>query len=47
MKGVCGFLGLTTIFVKNYEKIAKPLTGLIKDNFSWGQPTSNAFNQLK
>jgi hypothetical protein len=51
LKSLCGFLGLTCYyhkFVKNYGKIAAPLTALLKKNsFTWSPTVDQDFQTLK
>lgn len=51
VKGVCGFLGLAGYyrkFIKDYGKVAKPLTDLTKkEGFKWNEAAQKAFELLK
>jgi hypothetical protein len=51
LKGLHGFVGLTSYyckFVKNYGKIASPLTGILKTNsFTWTPAAAQDFQTLK
>jgi hypothetical protein len=51
LRSLCGFLGLMRYykkFVRNYGKIATPLTSLLKNNaFTWTSIVDHAFQALK
>jgi hypothetical protein len=51
LKQLRGFLGLAGYyrrFVKNFGKIAQPLTDMLKrDNFHWSESSKIAFSTLK
>lgn len=47
---LCGILGLTgcyRCFIKDYTKIAFPLTNLLKEGFTWNDQANKAFQALK
>ena len=52
VRGVCSFLGLTNFyrrFIKDYTKLAKPLTDLTQKDkvFTWAATEAKAFTELK
>ena len=48
LHGFLGLIGYHCKFVKNYEKIAVPLTALLKNNsFTWTPVASQDFQTLK
>ena len=52
VRGVCSFLGLANFyrhFIKDYAKLAKPLTDLTQKDkeFSWRTGEAEAFTELK
>ena len=50
--GIRSFLGVTGFFrkfIKNYAKVAKPLTDILRDEeqFQWGGEQETSFSELK
>lgn len=47
LRGFLGLMGYYQSFVKDYDKIAKPLTNFLKVTFHWSDDAYKAFTTLK